>query len=187
MSENLQLNLFGNEQDYQKSHAYQGGSLASRTALQESVKHLMMSVTSGQSTGDSLAKLGPDGSWQKTYQDCYQARMDGSLEEYSEILPTWGLMLDGVLIQPHGLEPYIDEREFSLLPTPIASDSVGGVDRRPRTNTGRAITKSNTTAGLKLRMKLCDIFQIQRPHPKIYEAIMGFQIGHTDLNQSETP
>ena len=123
----LQQQTFLPEQDCKKSPVYQGGSLASRTALQESVKHLVMSVTSGQKCGELLAKLSPDGLWLKTLQGYYQAKMDGSFEEYSEILPKWGLMLDGQLIQPQQLEPYIDESEWRLLPTPTASDGIAWI------------------------------------------------------------
>ena len=182
-----QLTIFGEELELTDQRLYQGGSLASLTALRESVKRLLTNVISGRKCGELLAMLSPDGLWLKTYQGCYQARMDGSLEEYSEILPRWGLMLDGQLIQPHGLEPCIDESGWRLLPTPIASDAEGGVDRRQRTNTGRVMASSGNTAGLKLRSILCDAFQIQRPHPVIYEAIMGYPIGHTELGASETP
>ena len=184
---NSQLNLFENEQDLKPSIVYRGASLASRTALQESVKRLVTNVICGRKCGASLAKLSRDGLWLKMSGDYCQAKMDGSFEEYSEILPRWGLMLDGQLIQPHGLEPCIDESGWRLLPTPIASDAEGGVDRRQRTNTGRVMASSGNTAGLKLRSILCDAFQIQRPHPVIYEAIMGYPIGHTELGASETP
>ena len=100
-----------------------GGSLASRIALQESVERLVMSVICGQSIGELLAKLSRDGLWLKMSGDYCQAKMDGSFEEYYEICPNWGLMLDGVCIRPRNLEPLMKERGRSLLPTPQASDS----------------------------------------------------------------
>ena len=121
MSEHLQLNLFESEQDLKPPIVYRGGSLASRTALQESVKRLVMNVIYGRKCGASLAKLSPDGLWLKMYGDCFQAKMDGSFEEYSEILPTWGLMLDGVLIEPPMSERFTPESGLRLLPTPTAS------------------------------------------------------------------
>lgn len=84
-----QLNLFETE-ELKESTSYRGGSHASRTALQESVYHLVMSVTCGPNTNVSLARLNQDGLWLKMYGDCFQVRMDGSFEEYSETLPGWG-------------------------------------------------------------------------------------------------
>lgn len=99
-----------------------GGSRASLTALRESVLRLLMNVICGPNTGVSLARLCPDGSWLKMYGGCYQVNWDGSFEEYSGICPGWGIVSDGVLTLPAGLEPSIDESAFSLLPTLLASD-----------------------------------------------------------------
>ena len=121
-----QVNLFG-EPVLKPLRSYQGGSRASRIALQESAKRLVTSVISGRKCGELLARLSPDGSWLKTYQGYYQVKMDGSLQEFSEILPRWGLMSDGELRALPQLEPCIDESEWRLLPTPTASDYKGGV------------------------------------------------------------
>lgn len=102
---------------------FQGASLASRIQLQECVKRLVMNVTFGRSTGESLAKLSPDGSWQRMYGDFYQVKMGGSFEEYSGILPTWGMMLDGVVTGLPMWERFIPENGLQLLPAIVASDS----------------------------------------------------------------
>ena len=175
MSEHLQQSLFENEQDCKQSPAYRGGSHANLTALQESVKRLVTSVTSGRSTGESLAKLGPDGLWLKMYRGYYQAKMDGSFEEYSEILPTWGLMLGGVLIQPHGLAPYIDESEFLLLPTPTASMWKGAAKNR---YVGSKHYKASFTQEA-LRNGPDDA---QYMNPNYCEILMGYEVGHTALD-----
>ena len=101
-----------------------GVSPASLIRLQESVKALLMSVISGRSSGVSLAKLSPDGSWLKTYQGSFQAMLDGSLEPFSLTWPRWGTLLDGVLSGLSMWERGTEETECSLWPTPqSASDS----------------------------------------------------------------
>lgn len=151
-----------------------GGSLASLTALQESVKRLLTSVISGQSIGESLAKLSHDGSWLRMYQDCFQAKMDGSFEEYSEICPSWGLMLGGVLIQPRGLEPYIDESEFSLLPTIVANEGKGACKNR--------YAGSPHFRGAKMAEGLrSGPNDALYTHPNFAELVMGLPTGWTDL------
>jgi hypothetical protein len=94
-----------------------GDSPASLTALQENVKRLVMTVTSGHNSRESFAKLNPDGSWVKTSQGSVQVRMDGSLEEYSETWPRWGIVLGGVAGKLPISEHHIIESGFSLLPT----------------------------------------------------------------------
>jgi hypothetical protein len=74
-----------------------GVSLVSLTRLQENVKALVTNVTSGRSSGESLAKLDPDGLWLKTYQGFSRPMLDGSLEPFSPTWPRWGTLLAGVL------------------------------------------------------------------------------------------
>jgi hypothetical protein len=183
-----QLNLFENEQDLKPSIVYQGGSLASRTALLESVRRLVTNVIYGLNTGESLAKLSRDGLWLKMFGDYCQARMDGSFEEYSEILPTWGLMLDGVLIQQHGLEPLIDESEFSLLPTPTASDDIRWkcMNRRNVAKVlHRLLTEKKTGRGV-MQNSMIYFTMVQglsiAETVRIIEMMMGLSAGYTDLN-----
>ena len=126
-----QMTLFG-EQGAKPLRLYQGDSPVNRIALQESAKHLVMSVIYGPKCGASLAKLSRDGLWLKTCQGYFQAKMDGSLQEFSEILPRWGLMWDGELQALLQLEPYIDENGLRLLPTPTASDYRGGAHTTSR-------------------------------------------------------
>lgn len=182
-----QLNLFETE-ELKESTSYRGGSHASRTALQESVYRLVMSVTCGPNTNVSLARLNQDGLWLKMYGDCFQVRMDGSFEEYSETLPGWGLMWDGSLIPLHGLVPYIDEREYLLLPTPTASDGEAWV-KVNRTNVTQSLRKNLTIPKGRrgLMQKRLSYFIQVNGHSilkaaSIYEMIMGFPKGYTDLH-----
>lgn len=188
MSENLQQSLFGSKLDLKPSLVYQGGSHASHTALRESVRHLLTSVISGRSSGALLAKLGLDGSWLKMCGDCCQANMDGSFEEYSEILPTWGLMLGGQLIQPQRLEPYIDESEWRLLPTPTADLEKGySADTARRATQGILSRKSGVKFGSSLNWTpafLASYRPGKKNHvnPLLLEAMMGFPPHWTDVD-----
>ena len=176
------------EQGSKPLTVYRGGSHASRTALQESVKRLLMSVTSGRNTGESLAKLSPDGLWLKTYQGYFQAKMDGSFEEYFGTLPTWGLMLDGQLFQPQALEPYIDESGWRLLPTPTANldggYSPGSAGRKAQ---GIKSRKSGATigSGLNNEQELLPYYRWDGQNllsPLFLEAMMGFPQNWTETN-----
>jgi len=168
------------EQDSEQLIVYQGGSHASRTALQESVKRLLTSVTCGRNTGESLAKLSPDGLWLKMYQGYCQARMDGFFEEYSGTLPRWGLMLDGQLYQPQALEPYIDESGWRLLPTPVATDYKGGCWRPTQ-------KRQNDTLRTYLHQFYKGRHKTTWPNPLFVEAMCGYPPGWTDLKPSVTP
>lgn len=157
---------FSEGQDENQSPSYQGGSLASRTALLESVKRLVMSVTSGRTSGVSLARLSPDGLWLKMYGDYFQAKMDDSFEKYSEILPAWGLMLDGQLFQPPPSEQYTDESGWRLLPSPRARDWKGQTQRGKHAPRDSICNALGITGG-----------QI---NPEYIEQFMGFPTGWTE-------
>ena len=174
-----QMSLF-DEQGKKQSQLYQGASLANRTALQDCVRHLMMNVTYGLSTGELLTKLSPNGLWLKMYEGYCQVKMDGSFEEYSEILPTWGLMLDGAVFALPMSEQYIPEKGLQLLPTPTATDYKGG-----------AIRKRKEFQMSCLRHYLHFFFhgtdrRTTYPHPAFVEKMMGFPKDWSNLKDMET-
>ena len=172
-------------QDLKPLTVYRGGSHASRTALQESVKRLLTSVICGRNTGESLVKLNPDGLWLKTYQGYFQAKMDGSFETYSEILPKWGLMLDGQLFLHHGLEPRIDENGYLLLPTPTAEQMSYWESARIMV-AGNKRRKSGVKIGTSLSWFMAKWHLLNGgkaegiPNPSFAEKVMGFPLGWTD-------
>ena len=106
--------------------------------------------------------------------------MGGFFEEYSEILPKWGLMLDGQLILPPQLEPHIDETEWRLLPTPTRSDYKGGALRK---NTRKQLSNLKEHIYIFFAESMKSIYL----HPAFVEKMMGYDEGWTDLNASETP
>lgn len=153
-----------------------GGSPANRIRLQECVKRLVMNVTCGRSTGKSLARLDRNGLWLKMYGDFCQVNLDGSFEEYSGILPTWGMMLDGVVTELPMSERFIPESGLELLPTPTASDWKGCArDRHIGGNNNHMSIPAE-----KLRTgRDCPIYM----NPSYYEVIMGLPITWTELKR----
>ena len=82
---------------------------------------------SGLNTLGSLAKLGPDGSWQRMYGDSCQYLLpgltEGGLELYSETWPTWGIVQDGVVTGLATLAHPTEERGSLLWHTPRANEN----------------------------------------------------------------
>jgi hypothetical protein len=102
------------------------GSPVSHTALQESVSHLVTSVISGANSPESFAKLGRDGLWVKTSQGSVQVSLDGSLEEFYETWPKWGILSGGVVGRLPTPERRTTGNGCSLWPTPRTSDTQSG-------------------------------------------------------------
>ncbi len=93
-------------------------SPVSLTVLQENVRRLVMTVTSGPKSEESYAKLNRNGSWVRMCRGYAQASLDGSLVEFCETWPKWGIVSDGVAGRLPILEPPTTGNECSLLPTP---------------------------------------------------------------------
>lgn len=153
-----------------------GASHVSRIRLQDCVKRLVTNVIFGRSTGVSLAKLSHDGLWLKMYGDSYQANLDGSFEEYCGILPTWGMMLGGVVIELPISEQFIPENGLGLLPTPQSSDW------KSRWGTKNALEKHlKSNHQIRLADTLRSWNLIKGEIIENYEKMMGFGIGWTEL------
>jgi len=170
----LQERLFENERASNARRSFQGASPASRTALQESVWRLLMSVIYGASLQGSFARLTPNGLWERTCRGYSQVSMDGSLDAFCGTWSAWGIVSDGAAILPHGLEPCIDESGFSLLPTPVAFDSRGmlkNLRKSADVQTFRSVTIT----------QVCYILSGFKIHPHFIEAMMGFPLGWTEL------
>lgn len=149
-----QMNLFeGQDSNRENLRVFQGASRASLIRLQDCVRLLVTNVTYGRSTGVSLAKLSQNGLWLKMYGDSLQASLDGSFEEYSEIFPTWGMMLGGVVTEPPMSEQFTAEKEYLLLPTPTASlgHSPYSIGTANRLKNGVKTRKSGAHIGSSLK------------------------------------
>lgn len=101
-------------------------SPASLIPLRAAVRRLVTSVTSGRSSPGSFAKLGPDGSWARMSRGSLQATLDGSLEEFCETWPRWGILSGGVVGRLPTPERRTTGNEYSLWPTPRTSDTQSG-------------------------------------------------------------
>lgn len=77
-------------------------------------------VVCGVKCGVSFAKYNRDTSSWKTAQ----LLLTGDSEWFSEIWPRWGMMQNGECFRLPQSVRHIKEREFSLWPTPIASDKI---------------------------------------------------------------
>ena len=167
---------------------FAGDSRASRTVLPGSARRVRMSATCGESSPVSFARLDPDGSWLKTYQGCYQVRLDGSLEEFSGTWPRAGMMQSGIAYQRRRLAPHIVETGYSLWPTPTASDwitrrfGIGSLVRR--------YCRKRPLGELRMGPRLGEVLAGEfgcYQSSSLTEWLMGFPPKWTDLDVSETP
>lgn len=149
------------------------------SALLESDEVPKTSDGFGPNSTGLFALLSLDGLWLKTCQGFYQLLLDGSLEEFCETWPASGLMSNGVCYQRAPWVPHTHEKDCSYWATPRASR--------------RGVTADLTRRRLKkggCRSLESDL--AQRGHrgpvnPNWQEWLMGFPIGFTDLEVSETP
>lgn len=139
-------------------------SLAKTSAKLEAEQgYTVKEVDFGLNLGASLASYDPNTSSWKTSQIC----LFGDLAPFSENWQKSGMMRNGRYYQQPRLTSRTFEREFLLLPTPAAQH--------------RGLGGSHNTEKLK-RLIGRDFY-----HPTEAEKIMGFPIGWTDLEASETP
>ncbi|MBD8992024.1 MAG: hypothetical protein EGR04_04230 [Blautia sp.] len=84
----------------------------------------MMSGIYGANCSECFAKLEPHGLWQRMYQDYYQVKMDGSLEEFLGTWPKQGVMRGGIAFQPTLPAQDFGVSVSPLWQRPIASDKL---------------------------------------------------------------
>lgn len=163
-----------------QSKSLQEASLANLTVFLDSVWHLMTSVICGTKTGELLARLTRDGMWERTWQGYYQVSLDGSLVEFLETWPKWGITQDGVASELKQSAQYKEEKEFLLWPRPMATDwksyhkdleKLKGYLKRGHQLHWPHIVQLDTLTKE----------EYGQPHPEFGEWIMGFPIGWTDL------
>jgi hypothetical protein len=86
-------------------------------------KAVKTSATSGLKPDGSSAKLGPGGSWLRTWMGYVQLTMDGSSQLFSLTWSKWGTVLDGQYTGLRRLVRHTSETESSLWRTPQAADA----------------------------------------------------------------
>lgn len=183
-----------NEQDCGRWIVYQGGSPASRTALQANAKRLVTSVICGRRCSALLAKLSRNGSWLKMYGDYCQARLDGSFEEFLGTFPSWGILSDGVLYEFPTPERCIEEKEWRLLPTPTANLYLGYDHTTAKRFCSRKTfvrpSGARHSAFLNNLEILADAYTSGTTNllnPLLLELMMGFPAQWTEIDASATP
>ena len=144
----------------------------------------------GLNTIESFANYDPDTySWKTS-----QPSLFGEWMSYSETWPRAGMMQSGNAYRLRPLAPGTDVTGHSLLPTPIKElmDMWNSASLKQR---GRRKRDSGAHIGTNLSWSLA-LWHLQNGHsrddslipdPCFYETMMGFPLGWTDLEQSETP
>jgi hypothetical protein len=105
-------------------HSSPGGSRVNPIAVQDSVRDLVIAVTSGQKCGESLARLNQGGLWEKTSQGSGRARRDSSSGILSGTWSRWGIASDGEVGKLPTLELPTIGSVCSLWRTPNTMDSL---------------------------------------------------------------
>jgi hypothetical protein len=190
------------------------GSLANLIPLQESVRRLLTIVTSGPRLPVSFARFDRDGSSGRMFAVSSTPNLDGSLAAFSGTWPTWGIALDGACGELPTLERCTSANESSSWPTPTTRDHKDGSAKAcgmmpEKSLLGRAIhlrwptpqandvrDRGNTASGAVLRRQEAgkQIYLSQSVsetsgalNPTWVEWLMGFPLGWTALEPSETP
>ncbi len=167
------------------------------SALREKVLALRASGAGyGRTTPDLLANFDPDTSSWRTSQHS----LEGGLTEFSETWPRSGTMRNGTAYQLPPLVRLTDETGSGLLPTPRAqkfgwTDSHGSISAWARLIPTPTACDHKGSGRLRLERgpnnNLRDFFKIHYgmlyPPVRVVEWLMGYPIGHTALEPSETP
>lgn len=106
-------------------------SRANPSQLQVAVKELVTSVIYGPKSQESFAKLGQDGSWEKTSEGSLALMMEECSEPFSGTWPSWGIASGGHATEQTKPQELHNAGTESLLSdtwrTPSAGDPEGGV------------------------------------------------------------
>ena len=160
----------------EKSMLFQVDSLAKICQQQEKVQDLMESDQDyGEKWQGSFAKYNPDTHSLRTPQ----CLLFEDSTEFCAILPKWGLMRDGELWEQQTLVQSTREIEFGLSPTPPPPDNW------PTPTTPSGGGNCGGSGAYKNAIKN----GTHIPHsinPSLYEWLMGWPIGWTDLKPLAT-
>ena len=169
-------------------------------------------VDSGQSAPVLLGSFSRDMPSLKTCQTCLMENGELGLSEFSGTFPRSGMMRSGTVYQLPNLARTITEIGSGLLPTPVASDMGSASSKRinqtghpkaalreavfwptPNASQGgttgnwKPVRDSGHTVQLSLAQSVRNLrIQQGKPfgglNPTWVEWLMGFPLGHTDLN-----
>ena len=166
----------------------------------------------GQSAPVCLGSFDPNTPSLKTSQTCLMENGELGLSEFSGTFPRSGMMRSGTVYQLPNLARTITEIGSGLLPTPVASDMGSASQKRieeaghpkaalreavfwptPNASQGgttgnwKPVRDSGHTVQLSLAQSVRNLrIQQGKPfgglNPTWVEWLMGFPLGHTDLN-----
>jgi hypothetical protein len=171
------------------------GSRARIYPLQARVRDLKASAADyGQKSPDFLASYDPATSLWKTSQPFL-------IEGLTEYLGTWprsGLVVSGIAYQLPPLVLLTDEIASGLWPTPRTTGLDGGSNSRkaakargmwptPLARDTKGRDSPRRKGGASLPQIIWQETGSGRLNPTFVEWLMGFPIGHTELEPSETP
>ena len=167
------------EQDYEQLTLFQGDSRASRSLRPGSEEARKMTVTSGRKCCELYRKSDPLGSLGKTYLDLFEMHLMKSLKVLKRMDTKRGHTLSRLVKSERSLR----EKESLLWPRPTTGAPLCGgtynFQQMMRLQRAGIITEEerrNLTQG-----------NGGKSNPGLMEWLMGFPLGWTDLNASETP
>ena len=186
---------------------FAAGSPANPTALQVQGKHPQTKETCGASLPVLFASVNPHGCWLKMYQEYFQARLDGSLVEYSQTWPQAGMVSNGKAYRLRRLVRRISARGSLLLPTMRASEKskyqynhgdhskknltlLGYVNLYPTPTANDAKNNASPSQQRRRVKGFSQSLNVEvngKLNPRWVEWLMGFPDGWTDLEDLETP
>lgn len=145
-----------------------GSRVRTSAALENRLVSRVKDLAFGQSSGDLFASCSPDGLLSKTLQTSLVKAEPSLLTS----LPRAGMIVSGNAYQRQPLAHSTDGTDGGVLPTVTASDF----------KRGSQASRVNSKTGIPLPQAIGG-----PPNPTWLEWFMGFPIGHTELNPSETP
>ena len=190
MSEMSQRQISLEELELMKSHLLAVDSLV-KTCLglvdkQDSLMkmEILQEVDCGMKCLESSVNCDPNGSSEKTWQDCFQSTMDEPWMKSSRDWKIQSTKSSRLYLQHQTIVRLLRGKGYSSLPRPRVADTEGAPVQNCEHSNG-SWSRVNTKGiryGVKTKDVLFKLYGLKRPHPMFYEAIMGFPIGWTDLS-----
>ena len=134
----------------------------------------------------SFAKLNHDGLWLKTsggYCQSLLGMVEGEegLEVFSETWPNWGIMSGGVCMELPKLAQCTKGREYSLLPTPLASDGQAWLKNKKMDVVTSILKVVRRGGAIRAIYLLIAKGYSPTQAAELYETMMGFPTHWTEL------
>jgi hypothetical protein len=144
-----------------------------------------MSDGSGRKCSEFAKLSDHDGLWLRTFEGSFPRVMDDYSEPFSGTWPMSGIVLNGRSFRRVRWDLHTHEKDCSLWPTPTATDWKGASDGQKKMGKSASYLRQATHAIAQLED--ADGGKSSYPHPSFAEALMGFPVGWTVLDASETP